>query len=250
MTNTRFNPTPSGNLHIGHLYLILLNYHAAKKNNGKFIVRFDDDVKSLVNQMGREKLNKFCEEIKEDFSWIGIEPDLYTYESKEREENEKYLKNINMDFEMLEEPLDQEFFEKNRITPHVKSVDTPYPYVPYLTAVKVVQDWREGCGIIIRGEDLVSEFSLYCYFCKLLKIPVPEFYYVPKLMQCKKGESEDLLSDLINVSKTKGNFKLRDLREKGYSSKQIIDMLEELCLIDKEKGWSYENIKQKPVIYL
>ncbi len=250
MTNTRFNPTPNGNLHLGHLYLILLNYHTAKENNGKFIVRFDDE-EGLVETLGIDKINRFCEEIKEDLSWMGIEPDLYSYESKEKEENERYLKQINIDVEELKKPLkDLKNRERDGIYPQIKNIERPHPYVPYLTAVKVVQDYREGCGILIRGDDLVSEFSLYCHLCKILNIPIPKFYFVPKLMQYKKEGSEDSLSDLTDVSKTEGNFKLRDLRKKGYSPKEIIEWLGNLCLIDKKKGWDYENIKQRPTIYL
>jgi glutamyl/glutaminyl-tRNA synthetase len=94
MVNTRFNPTANGNLHIGHLYLILLNYNHAKKTDGKFIVRFDDDQYYWVNNLGKEKVNQFCEEIKKDLAWIGIIPDVYSYESKEREENQKPHKNL------------------------------------------------------------------------------------------------------------------------------------------------------------
>ena len=245
MTNTRFNPTANGNLHIGHLYLILLNYHAAKRNNGKFIVRFDDDQALWIQRLGREKIDQFCEEIKEDLSWMGIEPDLYSYESKEKEENEKYLKQIKM----LDDTIPTfDSYKESLKKIQIKNTDRPYPYVPHLTAIKVVQDRREDCGILIRGEDLVSEFSLYCYFCKLLGFPIPDFFYVPKLMQSKKGGGS--LLDLSDVSKTAGSLSLRELKQKGYSPRQIIELLEDVCFIDKEKGWSYENIKQDPVIYL
>jgi glutamyl-tRNA synthetase len=38
----RFAPSPSGPLHIGHAYILLLNYHYAKKYKGKFILRIED----------------------------------------------------------------------------------------------------------------------------------------------------------------------------------------------------------------
>ena len=40
--NTRFNPTISGPLHIGHLYMALVNEAEAHRSGGKFIVRVDD----------------------------------------------------------------------------------------------------------------------------------------------------------------------------------------------------------------
>ena len=40
--NTRFNPSISGALHIGHLYMALVNEMEAHRTGGKFIVRVDD----------------------------------------------------------------------------------------------------------------------------------------------------------------------------------------------------------------
>ncbi|KKS21798.1 MAG: Glutamate-tRNA ligase [candidate division WWE3 bacterium GW2011_GWA1_41_8] len=39
---TRIAPSPTGELHIGHLRTLLYDYAYAKKNNGKFIVRVED----------------------------------------------------------------------------------------------------------------------------------------------------------------------------------------------------------------
>ncbi len=166
---------------------------------------------------------------------MGIKPDLYSYVMEEKEKNEKYLKNSKL-FKGSE--IDIKKLEEKYI-PKIKNIENPYPYVPYLTVTKAVQDYREGCGTLIRGDDLSSEFSLYCYFCKLLNIPVPEFIYVPRLMH-----------GTISLSKTKGNLKLKDLRKKGYSPEQIFKLLKDACLIDKKKGWFYKNIKPQPVIYI
>ena len=38
----RFAPSPSGPLHIGHAYILLLNYLYAKKYKGQFILRIED----------------------------------------------------------------------------------------------------------------------------------------------------------------------------------------------------------------
>ncbi len=240
MANTRFNPTPNGHLHLGHIYMILLNYHTAKKTNGKFIVRFEDSNLLEMEDFEKKKMNQYCKEIKEDLAWFGIKPDLYTYGSKERDRNEKYLKK----FKILNLVKTHRMWNSQKILPKVKNTRT-YPYTPHLTALKVVQDWKEECNLLIRGDDLVSEFSLYCHFCKLLNIPIPKFYYVPRLMQGNKNK----ISELCNVEKTQGNFKLRDYKEKGYTPEQIKKMLEKACLIDKTKGWDYKNIKKNPVIY-
>ena len=39
---TRFAPSPSGDLHLGHAYSAKLIYDFAKKNDGEFILRIED----------------------------------------------------------------------------------------------------------------------------------------------------------------------------------------------------------------
>ncbi len=231
--NTRFNPTANGRLHLGHLYLVLLNYHAARQCGGRFIVRFDDDQPYWVDALGRQRMGEFCEAIKEDLGWMGLTPDLYSYESRERAANEEFVRGLRL----LERGEDLGF-----PMPQITFCDRAYPYVPYLTAVKVAQDHREGCDCIIRGEDLVTEFALYCYFCRLLDVPIPKFYYVPKLTH--EG------ADLTDLSKTAGNFRIADFRCRGYSPADILRLLERSCLREPEKGWCFGNIRRCPTLNL
>ena len=44
----RFAPSPTGFLHIGGLRTALYNYLYAKRNNGKFLLRIEEDRKSVV----------------------------------------------------------------------------------------------------------------------------------------------------------------------------------------------------------
>ena len=42
MTVTRFAPSPTGNLHLGHAYSALYSERVAKENGGKFLLRIED----------------------------------------------------------------------------------------------------------------------------------------------------------------------------------------------------------------
>ena len=65
MIVTRFAPSPTGLLHIGHVYSLVCSYEFAKKNNGKFILRIEDI------DFTRCK-NLFIEQIIDDMSWLKI----------------------------------------------------------------------------------------------------------------------------------------------------------------------------------
>ena len=230
--NTRFNPTCNGRLHLGHLYLVLLNYDAARSTGGRFIVRFDDDQLYWVNKLGRRAMEEFSATVFDDLEWMGIDVDLYSSEAAERKANEGWL---NDRLPLLEHGEDLGF-----PMPQIKTCDRPYPYVPYLTAVKVAQDHREGCDLVIRGDDLVTEFSLYFYFCRILEITPPAFQYVPKLT--RSGE------DLSDVSKTSGDLKVADFRNRGWTPAQVVELLAESCLVDPAVGWRYDNVRLQPAI--
>ena len=62
---TRFAPSPSGHLHLGHAYSALLNFKFAKENNGTFILRIEDIDHLRCKQ-------EYEESIFEDLSWLGL----------------------------------------------------------------------------------------------------------------------------------------------------------------------------------
>ncbi|WP_437225952.1 glutamate--tRNA ligase family protein [Planctomicrobium sp. SH661] len=230
--NTRFNPTANGFLHLGHLYLILVNLEAARSTGGRFIVRFDDDQPYWRDRLGEERIRFYCQGIREDLEWMGVCPDLFSHESLDREQNEAFLRSHGL------EQIPPVAEDCRFVTPQILNCDRPYPYVPYLTAVKVAQDAREGCDLLIRGDDLVTEFSLYCWYCDRLRLPIPQFQYVPKLLAQN--------ADLADVSKTSGNYKIRDFRDRGSSPQDVEQMLAVACLKEPEAGWHVDNLKHRP----
>jgi glutamyl-Q tRNA(Asp) synthetase len=65
MIVTRFAPSPTGRLHLGHAYSALLGHAAARGNQGKFLLRIDD----LDQTRSRPE---FVEGIFEDLRWLGL----------------------------------------------------------------------------------------------------------------------------------------------------------------------------------
>ncbi len=62
---TRFAPSPTGALHLGHAYAALLAHGAARENDGRFLVRMED-----LDQ-GRCTAG-FATGILEDLAWLGL----------------------------------------------------------------------------------------------------------------------------------------------------------------------------------
>ena len=65
MTVTRFAPSPTGKLHLGHAYSALYSEKIARENNGKFIVRIEDIDKTRCKK-------QYVDCILEDLNWLGV----------------------------------------------------------------------------------------------------------------------------------------------------------------------------------
>ena len=68
MTVTRFAPSPTGRLHLGHAYSAALARSAAKKADGRFLLSIED----LDQTRSRPE---FVSAIEEDLRWLGLEWD-------------------------------------------------------------------------------------------------------------------------------------------------------------------------------
>ena len=72
MNITRFAPSPTGRLHLGHAYSAVLGHAAAKESDGRFLLRIED----LDQTRSRPE---FVEGIDEDLRWLNVdwdEPEL------------------------------------------------------------------------------------------------------------------------------------------------------------------------------
>jgi glutamyl-tRNA synthetase len=71
----RFAPSPTGRIHIGNARTALLNWLHARRNGGRFILRFDD------TDLERSKA-EYAEAIERDLAWLGIAPNLVRRQSE------------------------------------------------------------------------------------------------------------------------------------------------------------------------
>ena len=68
MIVTRFAPSPTGRLHLGHAFSAILGHGAARESGGRFLLRIED-----LDQ-GRSR-PEFVDGIFEDLQWLGLDWD-------------------------------------------------------------------------------------------------------------------------------------------------------------------------------
>jgi len=65
---TRFAPSPTGLLHLGHAYSALVGWKAAREADGKFLLRIEDIDRARCRE-------EFTAAILEDLAWLGLDWD-------------------------------------------------------------------------------------------------------------------------------------------------------------------------------
>lgn len=90
---TRFAPSPTGRLHLGHAFAAWTAYTAAKEKGGKFLLRIEDI------DSGRCR-SEFTDGIFEDLEWLGVhwdeKPRIQSEHSEEYAEALEILKRKNV----------------------------------------------------------------------------------------------------------------------------------------------------------
>lgn len=227
--NTRFNPTVNGPLHLGHVYMLLVNEHEAHASGGKFGVRFDDTQRSWNHWQGSLKTNEFLKDMLLDIAWLGIRLDFVDRQSEMEHKVDRLL-----DVQFGYQP-DREAWSCDNGSEVVGAQHHFYPYTDRLTSEKVIEDCMEGVTWLIRGMDLITEDCLYKHYCNKFLIAVPRMTYIPRLM-----------FDGDTVSKTTGKYKVSDFRDAGMSPEELRVRLAVDCL--DGMGWRVEYIKPLPVL--
>jgi glutamyl-Q tRNA(Asp) synthetase len=65
---TRFAPSPTGLLHLGHAHSALVGWHAARDAGGRFLLRIEDIDRARCRE-------EFTDAILEDLAWLGLDWD-------------------------------------------------------------------------------------------------------------------------------------------------------------------------------
>ena len=206
----------------------LVNEAVARNSGGKFVVRFDDAHPMRLATIGKEKTDLISKGQREDLEWLGLIPDEWIKQSDVLAEIRDDLFHIGILKDV--EPT---------IVPDLIGGEglVLYPYTPMLTAEKVVMDYREGVNLLIRGIDLITEYSLYQHYCERFGYPQPHHIYLPRL-RWSQGD----------MSKTAGSLTVAELRGNGYTPQQVKDMLIKACLISPCNGWTLTNLKAHPCL--
>jgi len=77
MTITRFAPSPTGKLHLGHAYAAKVAHNLAREQRGRFLVRFEDIDHTRVRP-------EFYQGILEDLRWLGLDWDEEPWKQLDR----------------------------------------------------------------------------------------------------------------------------------------------------------------------
>lgn len=231
--NTRFNPTTDGDLHIGHIYVAAVNEAEAHASGGDFIVRFDDNQEIWDVRIGEQKQRHYADGMRQTLEWLGFNVDEYQSSREAAPHVYEVLKKI---YPMGLTVIKQVFV--NNSPELVYSDMIAYPYHSHLTITKVIEDMMSCVNLLIRGEDLITESSLYAYFCDMLRIPAPRQVYLPRLLNSNGKE----------LSKTIGAQSILELRDAGIRPEAIWNLLRVSCLKDPEGDFRIDNLLKEPAL--
>jgi glutamyl/glutaminyl-tRNA synthetase len=228
--NTRFIPTVNGYLHLGHLYNCLVNQAEAQRSGGYFVIRFDDTQRAWNFKYTASELDNFKFTMKIDLQHFGIAPDRWSSQSDMMKQTVDLAGLLHYDIPP-DTYLDLETVE---VIGHPESF---YPANERLTAEHVLMDCIEGINLIVRGFDLITEAAAYLILAHRLGLPRTRHVYIPRLA---------FPGDV--VSKTAGNFKLKEYRSAGDDPEEIIRNLALDCLIYPFGPWLLDNLQPHPVL--
>lgn len=170
--NTQFAPSPSGYMHVGHLWLAMLCRAVADAQGGRFILAFDDLTAPAF--VGASQVAKISDDTRRLLEAVQCEPDVVCWCSRERPVLEGFLQSRGL--ALAEAALPVRLFQPLAGGWHDYS-ELQVKHVAYYA----VSDYLHGVNPLIEGADLAPLMGLYLAFCGQLGLPTPEVHLLPRV---------------------------------------------------------------------
>lgn len=245
---TRIAPSPTGKLHIGTARTALFSYLYAKKNKGKFLLRFEDTDQARSTKESEEQIIR-------GFKWLGIKWDgdiiyqmdrLDIYNSKANELLKRGIayKKDGAIFVNAKKAVEEAGFEYKEVMARREGkeivsflIKTDYKDmlagnisgnvedfvimrstgVPTFHFAVVIDDNDMGITHVIRGADHFSNTSKHIVLYKLLGLDVPVYCHIPLTLNPEKGAGK--------LSKRSGSVSIDDFKKEGYLPDALINFM-------------------------
>lgn len=231
---TRISPSPTGLFHVGTARTALFSYLYAKKNNGTFIVRFEDTDKE------RNK-PEFEKDILDSLLWLGIVYDTVTRQS---ERQGLYKKEITRLVEQGNAYESKEKHPKTGIESTVIRFKNTHKNISFKDTLRgvvtmdisdlgdfiigrgdgsvlynfavVVDDYKQKITHIIRGDDHISNTPRQVALQEALGYDsIQSITHIPLIHD----------TDGSKLSKRKASFSVLSLKDQGYLPEAVLNYL-------------------------
>lgn len=225
--NTRWRPTPYRDLHVGHIPSAYDCWLVARQSGGKFVMIVDDFCYAMQRIWVQSwAVHHAAERFAEDLHWVGCGPDEVVFSTTNAAAHADAAERLGLTApgrsgggwtpDSLCQPLPA--------IQGVRNVWAGAQYHPYYTMLKVVDDHECGISCFTRGADLLYEAEAYDTMWRRLypagQPPIQR--YVPTVCIDKE-----------KMSKSGRNaITIRDLRDAGYTGRQVLDTLLQLLEAD------------------
>lgn len=215
---SRFRPTPTCDLHLGHGWVAMHNREDAWRGGDRFLLIIDDICYNLQNVwQSKWQPHVFAARFVEDLEWFGCPVDEVHYSTAQAEAHAWAAEKLGM------RPCGREArssFDGRNVLSRETSAAPVDGYHEWLTLTRLVDDHELGVQCFTRGTDLIGERQLYDYLWRRLYpsgLP-PRQTYVP----CVRREGADKKeSTAVNAAS------IRALREAGYTAAELRGTLRE-----------------------
>lgn len=240
---TRFAPSPTGLLHLGHAYAASVAFEFAKERNGTCLLRIEDIDHTRCRP-------EYTRAIYEDLDWLGFNwPIPARKQSDHRAEYASVIETLNKKgliyrcfktrkelpdgiYRGAADPGEMARMSSNERFAWRLSIDqveiylgeSHLPFSDEILARKDIgtsyhiacchDDAVQGITHVVRGKDIEPLTKFQNLLQRLMGWPIPEYFH----------HDLRLNDDGDKLSKRNHDTSIRSLREEGYTAQQVLDM--------------------------